>query len=90
MPGTGRRASVHRAEEPRPEAERRGAMTWAQRLRRVFHIDIETCSACGGPVRVIASIEDPVLIEKILAHVGEPRPGGAAGRECESTAAGCR
>ena len=71
MPGTGRRASAHRAEEPRPEAERRGAMTWAQRLRRVFHIDIETCSACGGPVRVIASIEDPVLIEKILAHRGE-------------------
>jgi len=23
-------------------------MTWAQRLKRVFNIDIETCSKCGG------------------------------------------
>jgi hypothetical protein len=37
---------------------------------RIVYIDIETCCACGGPVWVIASIEDPVLIEKILAHVG--------------------
>jgi hypothetical protein len=26
---------------------RRVAMSWAQRLRRVFHIDIETCEAYG-------------------------------------------
>ena len=26
----------------------------------VFHIDIETCSDCGGAVKVIACIEDPV------------------------------
>ena len=29
-------------------------MTWAQRLRRVFAIDIETCPECGGKLRVIA------------------------------------
>ena len=40
-------------------------------LRRAFHTDIETRGACGGPVRVIASIEDPTMIGKILAHVGE-------------------
>jgi hypothetical protein len=38
---------------------------------RIVHIDIETCTACGGLVRVIASIEDPAVIGKILAHVGE-------------------
>jgi len=32
-------------------------MTWAQRLKRVFGIEIETCEVCGGKVRVIASIE---------------------------------
>ena len=51
-------------------------MTWAQRLKRVFGIDIETCPACGGAVRIIASIEDPDVIEKILTHLdvkgGEP------------------
>ena len=44
-------------------------MTWAQRLKRVFHIDIETCPECGGKLRVIACIEDPPLIAKILDHV---------------------
>ena len=40
-----------------------------QRLKRVFAIDIETCPECGGKVRVIACIEDPPLIEKMLGHV---------------------
>ncbi len=44
-------------------------MTWASRLKRVFDIDIETCSECGGDVKIIASIEDPVVIQKILAHL---------------------
>jgi len=46
-------------------------MTWAQRLQRVFNIDIETCSECGGDVRIIASIEDPAVIQKILAHLDD-------------------
>ena len=29
-------------------------MSWAQRLKRVFQIDIETCPECGGKLRVIA------------------------------------
>ena len=44
-------------------------MTWAQRLKRVFRIDIEVCEHCGGAVRIIASIEDPAVIEKILTHI---------------------
>jgi hypothetical protein len=44
-------------------------MTWAQRLNRVFGIDIETCPVCGGAVRVIACIEDTDVIEKILTHL---------------------
>ena len=46
-------------------------MTWAQRLKRVFNIAIETCSACGAAVKVIACIEDPVVIRKILDHLKE-------------------
>jgi hypothetical protein len=30
---------------------------------------VESCARCGKAVRVIASIEEPVLIERILAHV---------------------
>lgn len=50
-------------------AERRASMTWAQRLKRVFNIDIETCRECGGTVKVIACIEDPVVVKKILDHL---------------------
>jgi hypothetical protein len=64
----GRHAKPADTEEPTP-AERRAAMTWAQRLKRVFGIDIETCPACGGAMRIIACIEDSGVIEKILTHL---------------------
>ena len=47
---------------------------WVQRLKRVFKIEIETCEACGGKVKVIACIEDPAVIKRILAHL-DNRPG---------------
>ena len=47
----------------------------------VFGIDIETCAACGGTMRIIACIEDPVVIKAILAHLGrKTRPVHAARR----------
>ena len=46
-------------------------MTWAQRLKRVFNIDVDSCAHCGGPVKVIACIEDQQVINKILAHLKE-------------------
>ena len=55
-------------------------MTWMQRLKRVFAIDIETCPDCGGKLQVIACIEEPWLIAKILGHVRdrEAQAGTAA------------
>jgi hypothetical protein len=44
-------------------------MTWAQRLKRVFRIEIDRCERCGGKVRIIAGIDDPQVIGKILAHL---------------------
>jgi len=44
-------------------------ISWAQRLKRVFNIDIETCKQCGGAVKVIACIEDPAVIKQILDHL---------------------
>ena len=53
----------------RSPVEQHAAMSWAQRLKRVFNIDISTCDVCGSAVKVIASIEDPVVIKQILAHL---------------------
>jgi hypothetical protein len=48
-----------------------GATQW------VFGIYIETCPACGVAMRIIACIEYPDVIEKILTHRdvnrGEPK-----------------
>ena len=55
--------------EVRSPAERHVAMSWAQRLKRVFNIDIEVCGHCGGSVKVIACIEDQDIIDRILAHL---------------------
>jgi rRNA maturation protein Nop10 len=59
-------------------AEKRASATWAKRLKRVFNIEIETCSECGGDVRIIASIEDPLVIQKILAHLDNTASSAAS------------
>ena len=45
---------------------------WARLLARVFKIDVETCPHCQGRVKIIAAIEDPAVIVKILEHLGLP------------------
>ena len=55
--------------QEKTRAQKHQSMTWAQRLKRVFNIDIETCEQYGGAVKVIASIEDPLVIQKILSHL---------------------
>jgi len=54
-------------------------MTWAQRLKRVFKLDLSSCENCGGQVRVIACIEDPLVIGKILEHLAKSSPGTTSG-----------
>ena len=50
-------------------------LTWAQRRKRVFNIDITLCPLCGGTMRVIADITDPGAIQKILDHIeAQPPP----------------
>jgi uncharacterized protein YbaR (Trm112 family) len=39
-------------------------------LRRVFHLDVLACPRCGGRLRVIATVQDPLAIQAILAHLG--------------------
>jgi hypothetical protein len=46
------------------------ALNTVRRLKRVFAIEIEQCAHCGERLEVIASIEEPELIERILAHRG--------------------
>jgi len=45
-------------------------MGWARLLKRVFDIDLEHCPQCGGDLKIIAAIEEPAVIVKILTHLG--------------------
>jgi len=45
---------------------------WADLLRRTFEIDILACPDCGNRLRLVATIENRTVIEKILAHLGLP------------------
>ena len=65
----GKGENAKAADEPQTQAERRASLTWAPRPKRVFNMDIETCPACGGAMKIIACIEDPVVIQKILDHL---------------------
>ena len=69
--GRGNQPKATGKEQQTTPTERHVAMSWAQRLKRVFNIDIDTCSACGGAVKVIACIQDSAVIEKILTHLQE-------------------
>jgi len=58
-------------------------MSWARLLKRVFDIDIERCPQCGGKLKIIAAIEEPAVIERILTHLGlsaQPPPRTPARR----------
>ncbi len=47
-------------------------MGWARLLKRVFEIDVEHCAHCGGDLKIIAAIEEPAVIVRILTHLGLP------------------
>src|SRR5262245_59163863 len=46
-----------------------GAWTWAALMRRVFAFDVLACPRCGGRLRVIATVHDPLAVQAILAHL---------------------
>jgi hypothetical protein len=81
-PNHRRRAQIVPSRRGRGGADRAGsvaqtpkhvAMHWAQRLKRVFGIEIERCDECGGTVKIIASIEKPEVIAAILEHLALER-----------------
>jgi len=46
-------------------------MSEARLLKRVFDFDIVRCT-CGGQFKIIAAIEEPAVIARILTHLGLP------------------
>jgi hypothetical protein len=59
-----RRDAKKREERVRPRA------AWARLIRKVYDADPLECPQCKGPMRVIALIENPAIIQRILEHLG--------------------
>jgi len=57
------------------------AWSWAALMHRAFALDVLACPHCGGRLRLIATLHDPAVIRKLLAHLGMapsgPSPGPA-------------
>jgi hypothetical protein len=68
-------ASSTDAESPSdpPSAWRRtAAHCWALLLVRIYECLPLICPRCGEAMRIVAFIQDPPVIERILHHIGEP------------------
>jgi uncharacterized protein YbaR (Trm112 family) len=48
-------------------------------MHRAFGIDVLACPHCGGRLRLIATLHDPAVIRKILAHRALSHSGQNAG-----------
>jgi len=51
---------------------------WSGLMRRAFQADVLACPRCGGRMTVLATIEDPAVIHRILTHLGLSTEGGEA------------
>ena len=60
------------SQEPNP---RERYLDWASLMKRVYGKDILNCSECGKPRKIIAYIDDPPIVRKILIHLGMPTTG---------------
>lgn len=80
----GERAKALKAQQPAktpPAAEAavsefatRAKATWARLIRKVYEADPLVCPKCKGPMRVIALIDDPAVVRRILEHLGRWAP----------------
>jgi len=48
-------------------------------MHRAFALDVLACANCGGRLRLIATLHDPVVIRKLLAHLNMARSGPSPG-----------
>jgi hypothetical protein len=68
------RAAMSSAPSPLPVSS-------AELMGRAFQADVLVCPRCGGRMVVLATIDDPAVIRRILTHLGlsvdpgEPAPG---------------
>jgi len=57
---------IEEFDEISPAAAKRA---WARLIKQMYEVDPLVCPRCAGSMRIIAFIEQPAVIEKILRHL---------------------
>jgi len=65
-----------------PPSRKRFRTAWAQLLKKIWRVDVTRCSRCGGPTRIISAILSHAAIDKIMDHLGIPRPRAPNSHDC--------
>jgi len=65
-------------EDAKPDGARPRYRAWADLMRRAFETDVLSCPRCGGRMVILATIEDPAVIQRILTHLGLSMEAGEA------------
>jgi hypothetical protein len=47
-------------------------VAWAALMQRTFGVDVLVCPRCGGRLRLVALVEQPAVVARILGHLGLP------------------
>ncbi len=61
-------------EEPAAPRDPRadGNYLWANLMRRSLALDVLACPRCGGRLRLIAAVDQPTVVARILGHLALP------------------
>jgi hypothetical protein len=73
-PGPAINPPSERRRERRPEElyAASSRVAWAVLLRRTYGVDALRCPTCAARMRVMATLVEPSVVTKILAHLGLP------------------
>jgi hypothetical protein len=58
------------SKEPGSDFAARAKAAWARLIRKMYEADPLECPKCKGPMQVMALIEDPGVIRRILEQLG--------------------
>ncbi len=59
-------------DKPQAAVRQAAALCWGLLLVPIYECLSLLCPRCGEPMRIIAFVLDPPVIERILTHIGQP------------------
>ena len=67
-----RRKKTPLLQSPPVEPPAKASSNWARCIKQIYEITPRECPSCKGTMRIIAFIQDPLEIKKIMASLGLP------------------